>query len=68
MEETFKGDISLNPTAEVQTLKNPKTLNTAGKGNKKLKMQAKKNNEEVFNNSVKEFIVREAYKELRNRN
>lgn len=99
LEETFKGDISLNPTTEVQTLKNPKTLNTAGKGadeddlleniiskinerfkgiftegdrvivetiynkcvknNKKLKMQAKKNDEEVFNNSIFPEVFKE---------
>lgn len=92
LEQTFKGDISLNPTVETQTLENPKTLKTSGKGveqdelleniiekvnekfqgiftegdrvivetiynkcvknNKKLKMQAKKNDEEVFNQSI----------------
>ncbi len=92
LEQTFKGDISLNPTVETSTLENPKTLKTSGKGinedelleniigkinerfqgiftdsdrvivetiynkcvkdNKKLKMQAKKNDEEVFNQSI----------------
>lgn len=92
LEQTFKGDISLNPTVETFTLENPKTLKTSGKGvdedelleniigkinerfqgiftdsdrvivetiynkcvkdNKKLKMQAKKNDEEVFNQSI----------------
>lgn len=92
LEQTFKGDISLNPTVDTSTLENPKTLKTSGKGhdedelleniinrindkfagifndsdkvivetiynkcvkgNKKLKMQARKNDEEVFNQSI----------------
>lgn len=92
LEQTFKGDISLNPTVETSTLVNPKTLKTSGKGmekdelldviidkinekylgfflesdrvvveqlynrcikyNDKIKMQAKKNDEEVFNHSI----------------
>ncbi len=31
LEKTFKGDISLNPTKEDMTLKNPKTINNGGK-------------------------------------
>ena len=92
LEQSFKGDISLSPTVEKQTLTNPKTLKTTGMGveqdelldtiitkindrfkgiftegdrvivetiykkcvkdNKKLQMQAKKNDEEVFNQSI----------------
>ncbi|MEH2959940.1 DEAD/DEAH box helicase family protein [Candidatus Merdisoma sp. JLR.KK006] len=92
LEQTFKGDISLNPTVEASTLVNPKTLKTSGKGmdkdelldviidkinekylgfflesdrvvveqlynrcvkyNDKIKMQARKNDEEVFNRSI----------------
>ncbi|NBK91044.1 type I restriction endonuclease subunit R [bacterium 1XD21-13] len=92
LEQTFKGDISLNPTTETSTLTNPKTLKASGKGverdelldviidkinekylgfflerdrvvveqlynrcvkyNDKIKMQAKKNDEEVFNHSI----------------
>lgn len=92
LEQTFKGDISLNPTVDTATLENPKTLNVSGKpadeddllenlitkvnnkfqgiftdtdkvivetlynkcvkNNKKLQMQAKKNDEEVFNKSI----------------
>lgn len=92
LEQTFKGDISLNLTVETSTLENPKTLKTSGKGmdndklldviideindkyqgifiesdrvmveqlynrcvkyNEKIKMQAKKNDEEVFNRSI----------------
>ena len=92
LEETFKGDISLNPTVEEETLVFPKTLDTKGKpedtdellevilnkinervkgifsegdrvivrtiykraikDNKKLKTQAKKNDSEVFENSI----------------
>lgn len=92
LEQTFKGDISLNPTVETATLENPKTLKNAGKisdkdvllgfiidrindkyqglflesdrviveqlynrcvkYNEKIKMQAKKNDEEVFSRSI----------------
>lgn len=92
LEQTFKGDITLNPTIETATLENPKSLETSKKkedkdelleniiskindrfqgvftdgdrvivetiyskcvkDNKKLKMQAKKNDEEVFNQSI----------------
>lgn len=31
LEQTFKGDISLNPTVDDETLKNPKTVTTGGK-------------------------------------
>lgn len=99
LEQTFKGDISLNPTVETNTLENPKKLNTTGRGieqddlleniitkindkfqgiftesdrvivetiynkcvkdNKKLKMQAKNNDEEVFNQSIFPEIFKE---------
>lgn len=92
LEQTFKGDITLNPTVDTETLVNPKNLKVAGKApeedelleniiskinekfdgiftdsdkvivetiykkcvkdNEKLKMQAKKNDEEVFNQSI----------------
>lgn len=92
LEQSFKGDISLSPTEETQTLTNPKTLKTGKKGveqdelldtiitkindrfkgiftdgdrvivetiynkcvkgNSKLKSYAKKNDEEVFNQSI----------------
>lgn len=92
LEQTFKGDISLNPTVETATLENPKTLQNFGriqnedvllgyiidrindkyqglfvesdrvmveqlynrcvKYNEKIKMQAKKNDEEVFRRSI----------------
>ncbi|MBD5517096.1 MAG: type I restriction endonuclease subunit R, partial [Lachnospiraceae bacterium] len=92
LEQTFRGDISLNPTVETLTLRNSKTLRTSGKEadqdelldviigkinekyqgifiesdrviveqlynrcikyNEKIKMQAKKNDEEVFNRSI----------------
>jgi type I restriction enzyme R subunit len=92
LEQTFKGDITLNPTIETSTLENPKSIKTNGRGaeedelleniinkindkfqgvftegdrvivetiynkcvkdNKKLQMQAQKNDEEVFNQSI----------------
>ena len=92
LEQTFKGDITLNPTVDTETLVNPKNLKVTGKApeedelleniiskinekfdgiftdsdkvivetiykkcvkdNEKLKMQAKKNDEEVFNQSI----------------
>lgn len=92
LEQTFKGDITLNPTVDTETLVNPKNLKVSGKApeedelleniiskindkfegiftdsdkvivetiykkcvkdNDKLKMQAKKNDEEVFNQSI----------------
>lgn len=92
LEQTFKGDITLNPTVDTETLVNPKNLKVTGKApeedelleniiskinekfdgiftdsdkvivetiykkcvkdNDKLKMQAKKNDEEVFNQSI----------------
>lgn len=103
LEQTFKGDISLNPTVETSTLINPKSLKTTGKGmdedelldviinkvnekyqgifvesdrvmveqlynrcikyNEKIRMQAQKNDEEVFNRSIFPEIFKQVAQE-----